>query len=32
VAHRDGWIYAPEGHGLGVEVMEDAVARFAIRF
>jgi len=32
VAHRDGWIHAPEGHGLGVEVMEDAVARFAIRF
>jgi len=32
VWHVDGQIYAPEGYGLGVEVMEDAVERFTIRF
>ena len=32
VAHVDGWIYAPPGYGLGVEVMEDAVHKFAIKF
>ncbi|MBI1282685.1 MAG: hypothetical protein GC179_31460 [Anaerolineaceae bacterium] len=32
VAHVDGWVYAPEGYGLGVDVMEDAVHKFTIRF
>jgi L-alanine-DL-glutamate epimerase-like enolase superfamily enzyme len=32
VAHREGFVYAPEGYGLGVEVMEDAVQRFTVRF
>jgi L-alanine-DL-glutamate epimerase-like enolase superfamily enzyme len=32
VSQVGGWVYAPEGHGLGVDVMEDAVHRFAIRF
>ncbi|MBN8595913.1 MAG: mandelate racemase/muconate lactonizing enzyme family protein [Anaerolineae bacterium] len=32
VWHVDGQIYAPEGYGLGVDVMEDAVERFTIRF
>jgi len=32
VSQVDGWVYAPEGYGLGVDVMEDAVYKFAIRF
>jgi L-alanine-DL-glutamate epimerase-like enolase superfamily enzyme len=32
VAHHGGFVSAPEGYGLGVDVMEDAVHRFTIRF
>jgi L-alanine-DL-glutamate epimerase-like enolase superfamily enzyme len=32
VSHVDGWVYAPEGYGLGVDVMEDAVHKFTVKF
>ncbi len=32
VAHVNGMVYAPEGYGLGVDVIEDAVHQFTIRF
>ena len=28
----DGWIHAPQGYGLGVDVIEDAVHKFTIHF
>jgi L-alanine-DL-glutamate epimerase-like enolase superfamily enzyme len=31
VWHHDGYVYAPEGAGLGVDVMEEAVERFAVK-
>ncbi len=32
VSHQDGWVYAPKGYGLGVDVMEDAVHKFTVKF
>jgi L-alanine-DL-glutamate epimerase-like enolase superfamily enzyme len=32
VSQIDGWVYAPEGYGLGADVMEDAVHKFTKRF
>jgi L-alanine-DL-glutamate epimerase-like enolase superfamily enzyme len=29
--HRDGWIYAPEGPGLGVDVNEDIVHKYLLK-
>jgi len=31
IRHVDGWIYAPEGPGLGVEVNEDIVHKYTMR-
>jgi L-alanine-DL-glutamate epimerase-like enolase superfamily enzyme len=31
IAHKDGWIYPPEGDGLGVEVNEDVVRKYLLR-
>lgn len=31
VEHKDGWIYAPEGYGLGADVIEDAVHHFTMK-
>lgn len=31
IQHIDGWIYAPEGNGIGVEVNEDVVRKYALR-
>jgi L-alanine-DL-glutamate epimerase-like enolase superfamily enzyme len=31
IAQVDGWIYAPEGPGLGVEVIEETVRRYDLR-
>lgn len=31
IQHVDGWIYAPEGPGLGVEVIEDVVHKYHLR-
>jgi L-alanine-DL-glutamate epimerase-like enolase superfamily enzyme len=30
-SHRDGWIYAPEGPGLGVDVNEDIVHKYLLK-
>lgn len=30
ISHQDGWIYAPEGPGLGVEVDEKAVRKYTM--
>jgi L-alanine-DL-glutamate epimerase-like enolase superfamily enzyme len=30
ISHRDGWIYAPDGPGLGVDVIEEVVHKYAI--
>ncbi len=30
VAHKDGWISAPEGYGLGADVIEDVVHKYAL--
>jgi L-alanine-DL-glutamate epimerase-like enolase superfamily enzyme len=30
-AHKDGWIYAPEGPGLGVEVIEKTVEKYNLK-
>jgi L-alanine-DL-glutamate epimerase-like enolase superfamily enzyme len=30
-AHHDGWIYAPEGPGLGVEVIEATVQKYNLK-
>jgi L-alanine-DL-glutamate epimerase-like enolase superfamily enzyme len=30
-AQKDGWIYAPEGPGLGVEVIEDVVHKYTLK-
>lgn len=30
VAHQDGWITAPEGYGLGADVVEAAVHKYAL--
>lgn len=32
VDHVNGYVHAPDGYGLGVDVMEEAVHRFTIRF
>jgi L-alanine-DL-glutamate epimerase-like enolase superfamily enzyme len=32
IRHVDGWVYAPEGYGLGVEVNEDVVRNLTITF
>jgi L-alanine-DL-glutamate epimerase-like enolase superfamily enzyme len=32
IAPVDGWVYAPEGYGLGVEVDEDVVRQLTIQF
>ena len=26
--HRDGWVYPPEGIGLGVDIVEEVVDRY----
>jgi L-alanine-DL-glutamate epimerase-like enolase superfamily enzyme len=31
ISHRDGWIYAPEGAGLGVDVIEDTVQKYLLK-
>lgn len=31
IAQREGWVYAPEGAGLGVEVNEAVVAKYTIK-
>lgn len=31
IGHVDGWVYAPEGPGLGVEVNEDVVHKYHLR-
>jgi L-alanine-DL-glutamate epimerase-like enolase superfamily enzyme len=31
IGHVDGWIYAPEGPGLGVDVIEDVVHKYHLR-
>jgi len=31
IRHVDGWIYAPEGHGLGVDVDEEVVRKYTMR-
>ena len=31
IEHIDGWVYPPEGPGLGVEVVEDTVHKYHIR-
>ena len=31
IGHRDGYIYAPEGAGLGVEVIEKTVEKYRMR-
>ncbi len=31
IGHTDGWIYAPEGPGLGVEVIEDVVHKYTLK-
>ncbi len=31
IAHKDGWIYAPEGPGLGVEVIEATVQKYNLK-
>jgi L-alanine-DL-glutamate epimerase-like enolase superfamily enzyme len=31
ISHRDGWIYALEEPGLGVEVLEDVVRKYTIK-
>ena len=31
ICHKDGWIYAPEGPGLGVEVIEKTVEKYNLR-
>jgi L-alanine-DL-glutamate epimerase-like enolase superfamily enzyme len=31
IRHRDGWIYAPEGAGLGVDVIEDTVRKYLLK-
>ena len=31
VWHHDGYVYAPEGAGLGADVMEEAVEGFGVR-
>ena len=28
--HVDGWVYPPEGHGLGIEVIEEVVDRYRL--
>jgi L-alanine-DL-glutamate epimerase-like enolase superfamily enzyme len=30
-AQQDGWIYAPEGPGLGVEVIEATVQKYNLK-
>jgi L-alanine-DL-glutamate epimerase-like enolase superfamily enzyme len=30
IGHVDGWVYAPEGPGLGVEVIEDTVRKYLL--
>ncbi len=30
VAHQDGWITAPEGYGLGADVVEETVYKYAL--
>jgi len=32
VSQVDGFVYAPDGYGLGVDVMEDAVHKFVVKF
>jgi len=31
IGHKDGWIYAPEGPGLGVEVIEKTVQKYNLK-
>ncbi|PJF41582.1 MAG: mandelate racemase/muconate lactonizing enzyme family protein [Chloroflexi bacterium] len=31
IGHVDGWVYAPEGPGLGVDVIEDVVHKYHLR-
>jgi L-alanine-DL-glutamate epimerase-like enolase superfamily enzyme len=31
IAHKEGWIYAPEGPGLGVDVIEDVVRKYTMK-
>jgi len=31
IVHKDGWIYAPEGPGLGVDVIEDVVRKYTMK-
>lgn len=31
IGHRDGWVYAPEGPGLGVEVVEKTVQKYNLK-
>jgi L-alanine-DL-glutamate epimerase-like enolase superfamily enzyme len=31
IAQREGWVYAPEGAGLGVDVDEAVVAKYTIK-
>ena len=31
ISHKDGYIYAPEGYGLGVEVIEDVVHKYTMK-
>ena len=31
IAQKDGWIYAPEGPGLGVDVIEDVVRKYTMK-
>lgn len=31
IGHVDGWVYAPEGPGLGVDVVEDVVHKYHLR-
>ena len=28
IEHEEGWVFPPEGNGLGVEVVEEVVDRF----
>lgn len=31
IGHQNGWVYAPEGNGLGVEIIEETVQKYLLR-